>query len=192
MSKKIIISINDIPKFTLSIFLFLIPVVIIPFIFYNGNEILLQRNILSSLISEYFILYLIRITAWALIFLFSVILGIVLHELIHALTFSLFLPSKLKGVQFGFNKEHGIPFVHIIEPISVIGFRIGAIMPLIILGLFPVISGFILGHISLTLFGIIFILSSSGDILLINKTRNLNSHQLVLDLPDKVGFKLIN
>lgn len=192
MNNNYIISIDDIPRFSLFILIFLIPFVIIPFVIFNGDAIIYQRDILSNLIRESIILYGIRNLSWALIFLFFVILGIVLHELIHALTFSLFLPSKLKGVQFGFNKEHGIPFVHIIEPISIIGFRIGAIMPLIILGLFPVIFGFILGHISLTLFGIIFILSSSGDILLINKTRKLNNHQLVEDLPDEVGFKLIN
>lgn len=192
MNNNYIISIDDIPRFSLFILIFLIPFVIIPFVIFNGDAIIYQRDILSNLIRESIILYGIRNLSWALIFLFFVILGIVLHELIHALTFSLFLPSKLKGVQFGFNKEHGIPFVHIIEPISIIGFRIGAIMPLIILGLFPVIFGFILGHISLTLFGIIFIISSSGDILLINKTRKLNNHQLVEDLPDEVGFKLIN
>ncbi|WP_340105572.1 metalloprotease family protein [Rhodohalobacter sp. 8-1] len=104
---------------------------------------------------------------------------------------SFFLPSRFKGVKFGFDDQHGIPFVHIKEPISVPGFRIGAIMPLIILGLIPIGFGMTYGIISLTAFGVLFTISASGDLLLIARTKGIPADKKLKDMPDRIGFEIV-
>jgi len=185
------VEINEIPKMTFRIFSILIFTIILPFVVLHSDMLSLIIDDLSAIFRESFFLYLFRLMWVALVFILVVILGIVLHEAIHALFFSFFLPSKFRGVEFGFNKDHGIPFVHIKEPISVLGFRIGAIMPLIILGILPAALGLYSGYLSLTAFGVLFTISASGDLLLITRTRSLPSTQKIKDLPDKIGFELV-
>ena len=162
-----------------------------PFILIHGSSVANEISYLSSLLDDSFFSFLFRMVLPPTLFILVVILGIVLHEAIHALFFSFFLPSKFQGIQFGFNKDHGIPFVHINEPISVLGFRVGAIMPLIILGIIPAVLGLYSGYISLTAFGALFTISASGDLLLIVQTKDLPATQRIKDLPDKIGFELV-
>ena len=189
--KIILVNIEDIPKVTFRVLAFLSLSVILPFILLYGSYFGHAISHLSNLLADSFFSFLFGMLLPPTLFILATILGIVLHEAIHALFFSFFLPSKFRGVEFGFNKDHGMPFVHIKEPISVLGFRIGAIMPLIILGILPAALGLYSGYLSLTAFGVLFTISASGDLLLITRTRSLPSTQKIKDLPDKIGFELV-
>lgn len=192
MDTKYTIQIEEIPKMSFKLLLTLIPTVVFPFFILYNTHLSQQIQILSQIMNESFFLYLLSISKWTLIFLLSIISGIIAHEFIHAIFFSIFLPSKFKGVKFGFNSEHGIPYVHVIEPISILGLRVGAVMPLMILGIIPILVGLYFGIATFTLFGIIFTISSSGDLLLISKTKGLSLDQIIEDLPDGIGFALIS
>lgn len=185
------ISIDDIPKTSLRILFSLILLVFIPFFFFHGSELREEIRVLGNLLDVSFFSFLFRMVWVSTGFVIITIVGIIIHEAIHAVFFSLFLRSKFQGVKFGFNKEHGIPYVHILEPISVLGFRIGAIMPLVILGIFPAVLGLYSGSFALTVFGALFIISASGDLLLISKTWGLSKDTKVKDLSDKIGFEVL-
>lgn len=187
----IIINVDEIPRMSLRILLILVLTVFLPYVIFHGSNFGEEISYLSSLLDVSFFSFLFRMVWVPTLFVLICIVGVILHEAIHAFFFSFYLPSNLQGVRFGFNKEHGIPFVHIKEPISVHGFRVGAVMPLIILGIIPATLGLYLGYISLTAFGALFIISASGDLLLIARTRGLPSKQRIKDLTDQIGFELV-
>ncbi len=176
---------------SIRILLILIFIVFLPYLLIHGSDLREEITILSQLLDASFFSFLFRMVLVGTAFVAVSILGILIHEAIHAVFFSLYLPSKFHGVKFGFNNEHGIPYVHILEPISVLGFRIGAVMPLIILGITPVTLGLYMGSLSLTAFGALFTISASGDLLLIARTKGLPSDQKLKDLSDRIGFEVL-
>ncbi len=60
-------------------------------------------------------------------------------------------------------------------------------MPLIILGILPLLLAYPLRSVSLLLWGIIFITSAAGDILMIWKLRKEPASLLVQDHPKEAG-----
>jgi len=185
------ISVEEIPKMSRRILLILVLFLFVPYVFIHGDSFVEEISYLGSLLESSFFSFLYRILWNPILFVIVSIFGILLHEAIHAFSFSLFSPSKFNGIQFGFNKEHGIPYVHIKEPISVLGFRVGTVMPLIILGIIPAALGMYSGYMSLTAFGALFTISASGDLLLIARTKGLKLDQKIKDLPEKIGFELV-
>lgn len=185
------IAVEEIPRLSFQILLVLITSVILPFVVLHAGVFREELEVLRALMDQSFFSFLFRMVWVPTVFLSFAIIGIALHEFIHALFFSFFLPSRFQGIKFGFDDQHGIPFVHIREPISVLGFRIGAIMPLILLGVIPIVVGMYYGSISLTLFGALFTISASGDLLLIAKSRGIPPDQRIKDLPDKIGFEIV-
>ena len=121
------------------------------------------------------------------LFALSFVIGSLVHELIHAAFFLPFLPSGMKGLTFGYLKDKMVLYVHLKEPISVTGFRIGVIMPAIILGFFPIIFGLLYGYLSALLFGILLTVAAVGDLLLLVKTRHLHSGYMIKDQPDDIA-----
>lgn len=189
--KFVVINIEEIPRTSLRILLVLIASVIIPFIILHADVFKGELEVLSHLMDQSFFSFLFRMVWVPTLFIIIAILGIILHEAIHALFYSFFLPSRFQGVKFGFNEQHGIPFVHIKEPITVLGFRVGAIMPLVLLGIIPAVLGMYFGSLGLTAFGALFTISASGDLLLIARTKGIPIDQKLKDLPDKIGFELV-
>lgn len=185
------ISLDDIPKISLRILISLILLVLIPFFIIHGSELKDEIRVLGNLLDVSFFSFVFRMVWVSTVFIVITIVGIIIHEIIHAVFFSFFLRSKFQGVKFGFNKEHGIPYVHILEPISVLGFRVGAVMPLILLGIVPAILGLYSGSFAFTAFGALFIISASGDILLISKTWGLSKDTKIKDLSDRIGFEVL-
>jgi len=113
--------------------------------------------------------------------------GIVAHELIHGLTWSLFTKKGFKSIKFGILWEMLTPYCHCQEPLKVKHYILGAITPSIVLGLIPALLAIIMGNGGMLLFGMIFTLVASGDFLIINLVRKENMNDLVLDHPTEAG-----
>src|SRR5512133_2566260 len=64
-----------------------------------------------------------------LVFLVILFLGILLHELIHGLTWMLFGRKPLSAIKFGFQLNTFTPYAHCTEPMLVNPYRLGAAMP---------------------------------------------------------------
>ena len=77
-----------------------------------------------------------------LIFVF--VFGIILHELLHGITWALFAKRGFRSIKFGIN---GLtPYCHCKEPLKVKHYRLGGMMPLLIMGIIPAIAGFMIGN----------------------------------------------
>ena len=132
------------------------------------------------------------LTDWLWFTLFFII-GIVFHELIHGLTWLLFIKGRLRSIRFGIMWNHLTPYCHCKEPLKVKHYVIGAVIPAIILGIIPTIIAFLTGSIMLFCLGVNFIVAASGDFLITYMIRNENGDNYVLDhdsLPGCTVYRL--
>lgn len=120
--------------------------------------------------------------------IFSIlILGIVLHELIHGITWAKFAKEGFKSIKFGVLWKMLTPYCHCKEALNVRQYIIGAITPAIIMGIVPSIIAIIIGNFGLLIFGMFFTMAAGGDFLIINLIRKEKSSDLVQDHPSEAG-----
>lgn len=118
---------------------------------------------------------------------FVVILGIVIHELIHGLTWSLFAKNGFKSMKFGVLWKMLTPYCHCKEPLKVKHYIWGAIAPAIILGFIPAIISIFIGNMGLLIFGMFFTFAATGDFMIINLLKTENGDDFVQDHPSEAG-----
>jgi len=120
--------------------------------------------------------------------LFILIGGIIFHELLHGITWAVFVKGGFKQLKFGINWRYLAPYAHFKKPLKIKIYLAGALMPLLVLGILPGIFGIILGNGFYLLFGIFFTWAAAGDILASIRLFQLPMNGLVQDHPDKLGF----
>ena len=118
-------------------------------------------------------------------------LGVVLHELIHGLTWAYFSKKSFKTIEIGFQWKTFTPYAHSTEPMEVNAYRLGGMMPGLLLGVYPYLLGVITGNAWIMFFGLFFTLSASGDALVLWSIRKVKSGQLVEDHPTHCGCYVI-
>lgn len=159
-----------------------------------------EANILAMLIM--FPLAIVLITPFALIwdletlalgkdvifdyFFYIFLGGIVVHELLHGITWAYFAPQHFKSIKFGVKML--TPYCHCKTPLKVKHYRLGGAMPLFVMGLLPALVGIVFGDGAILLFGVLFTLAAGGDILILYMMRKLDKDIYVSDHPSKVGF----
>ena len=121
------------------------------------------------------------------IVLIALTIGIILHELIHGITWAKYTKNGFKSIRFGVLWKFLTPYCHCKEPLLVKHYIIGGIMPAIVLGLFPTLLSFITGNVFLLIFGIFFTMAAFGDFMIIFLLLRENKNSLVLDHPSEVG-----
>ncbi len=126
------------------------------------------------------------------VFFISIILGTVVHELIHAICWSWLDGIPWKKIHFGFKWKVLTPYVHCPEPVEVTNYRWGVAMPGIVLGIIPYVLALLLQNGWLLGFGLFFTLAAGGDILILWLLRNVKSGKKVQDHPDLVGCKVVD
>jgi hypothetical protein len=114
--------------------------------------------------------------------------GIVMHELLHGIGWSFFLPGGIRSVKFGINWKFLAPYCHCKLPLKAMHYMIGTALPLVILGILPVLAGIGTGDSPFLFFGILFTLGSGGDIISLFMLIKLDKGSLIYDHPDKPGF----
>lgn len=128
---------------------------------------------------------------WGL-FLVVMLAGIVVHELIHGLTWACYAKNGWKSISFGVIWKMLTPYCHCNEPMRISGYMMGAMMPCVVLGVVPAIVALFVGDLTLLVFGIIFIATSSGDIWIAWLLTKENPQSLVLDHPTEAGFYILD
>ncbi|AWG21927.1 hypothetical protein FFWV33_10520 [Flavobacterium faecale] len=121
------------------------------------------------------------------IIMLVITLGIVVHELIHGITWAKYTKKRFKSIKFGFLWKMLTPYCHCTEPLRVKEYITGAIMPAIILGFLPAIYAILFGNIFVLLFAILFTVVAIGDFMIINLLRKEDMNSLVLDHPSEAG-----
>jgi len=127
-----------------------------------------------------------------LTFLIVFLAGVVLHELIHGLTWVFFGRKPLRAIQFGFQLKTLTPYAHCTEPMGVNAYRIGTAMPGILLGLLPALLGIMNGNGWLLAFGVLFTMAAGGDFLILWLLKDVDRRKLVEDHPTRAGCYILD
>jgi hypothetical protein len=131
-------------------------------------------------------------TTWNLTLLIGlVLLGVILHELIHGISWVIFGRKPFSAIRFGFQWKTLTPYAHLKEPVEVNAYRIGAFMPGLILGILVYILSLVLGDGNFFWFSLIHTSASGGDWLILWLIRNVKSGTLVQDHPTNAGCYVI-
>jgi uncharacterized membrane protein len=165
--------------------LLIIPIVLfygLPYYFIWGNEITRDgfKNLVPNISPE-------MIGISTILFFLIFISGIILHELIHGLTWAKYTRNGMKAMKFGVLWQMLTPYCHCKEPLKVKHYILGAITPAIFLGLGPAILSIITGNLGLLVFGMFFTMAAGGDFLIINLLRKEPMDNLVQDHPSEAG-----
>ncbi len=121
------------------------------------------------------------------VFLAAFFIGIVLHECIHGVTWALFAPGGFRSIRFGVLWKYLTPYCHCTEPLKIKHYRLGALMPALLLGLIPAVAGVAAGEYRITLFGIFFITAAIGDFMVIHLLKDEKADDYALDHPSEAG-----
>ena len=115
------------------------------------------------------------------------VVGIVLHELIHGAVWARYCKHGFKSIRFGVMWKSLSPYCHCTEPLTIKRYRWATLMPGVILGFFPCLLGIITGNLASLLFGLVFTLAAGGDFLMIWMLRTESLKSLVQDHPSAIG-----
>lgn len=124
---------------------------------------------------------------YQLIFFIALIAGILVHELIHGISWAFFCPNGWKDISFGIIMKMLTPYCHCKQPLPLKAYLLGALMPLIALGLVPWVIGLCVGSALLIIWGVVFISAAAGDILIAWKLRHETSAATIIDHPTEAG-----
>ena len=113
--------------------------------------------------------------------------GVVVHELLHALTWMVAGRKPLRTMAFGVKWRTFTPYAHCREPMAAWAYRLGVAMPALILGIVPMLAGLATANGWLLFFGILFTIAAGGDFLVLWSLRGVNGRSQVADHPQNAG-----
>jgi hypothetical protein len=123
------------------------------------------------------------------LFLF-IVAGVLVHELLHGITWAVFTRRGFRSIHFGIKWEFLTPYCHCTDSLKVWQYILGAIMPLLIMGLIPSLWAIVNGNALVMFYGIFFSVAAGGDIQAVWLLRKFKSEQLIYDHPEELGFIL--
>ena len=122
---------------------------------------------------------------------FTLLFGILAHELIHMLTWAFFAKKPLNAFKLGFQWKALTPYAHCKEPMDILPYRIGSFAPGLLLGVLPWLVSLFTGDILFFLFGLLYTTAAGGDFLILWIIRNIKPNTLVEDHPFNAGCYII-
>lgn len=125
-----------------------------------------------------------------LVFFVLMLVLIVVHELIHGISWSFFTPHGFKDIEFGIMMQYLTPYCTCLAPLKKSRYVFGSAMPLIILGILPMIAGIVLRNPAVLLMGIIMADGAAGDIMVIARVLGYKSNAediVYMDHPTEAG-----
>ncbi|WP_207424616.1 DUF3267 domain-containing protein [Desertivirga brevis] len=126
-------------------------------------------------------------TTGTIALIITLLVGVVIHELIHGITWSRFASKGLRSIKFGVLWRSATPYCHCTEPLLLKNYVIGTVMPGLLMGILPLLVSILTGNLLLFAFGLFFTLAAGGDFAIINLLRKKSSALLVQDHPSKIG-----
>lgn len=133
-----------------------------------------------------------NMSLWSyLLFMVSLALGMVAHELIHGVSWTLVGRMPLSTVELGLQWRTLTPYAHCKGSLSIQAYRIGMVMPGVLLGLLPSIVGIVIGSAWMLVFGALFTTIAGGDFLVLWLIRKVGAGALVEDHPTRPGCRVL-
>jgi len=125
---------------------------------------------------------------WIAYFLFIVF--VVVHELIHGVTWAMFCEDRFKSISFGFIKEYLTPYCTCSQPMKKYQILIGSLMPTIILGFILGVVSILTSSQMLLIVSVLNILGGGGDLMVtfkLLKYKSPSKDTLFIDHPYEIG-----
>ena len=174
----------------------LVPVILVfslPYFFLWGNELFNYWENKISFLKDNFLLqsFIYNISGYLFRILLIIILGIVVHEVLHGLIWIFFTKKGFRSLSFGISKPDLAPYIHCKEALPINVYRVGIVLPGIVQGILPSILGIITGNFKIFIFGLFFTWAASGDFITLWLTRKLKSEIMVQDHPKLVGCMIL-
>ncbi len=113
--------------------------------------------------------------------------GVMMHELIHGVSWALFGRKPLRSIRYGIQWKTLTPYAHCSEPMAARAYRRGAVMPAIVIGVIPAAAGLAAGNGAWTLYGTIFLAAATGDFIVLWVLRGISGETYVEDHPSRAG-----
>lgn len=121
----------------------------------------------------------------------ALLLGVVVHELLHAAGFLAFGRVPRESVRLGFQRRTLTPFASCSVAVTADAYRAAALLPALALGLLPAFAAWWLGSGVLILWSWLMLALAGGDLAAVWAIRAVPGHALVLDHPQRVGCRLL-
>jgi hypothetical protein len=121
------------------------------------------------------------------ILIVAVLLGVVIHELIHGISWVVFGRKSFSAVKFGVQWKTLTPYAHLTEPIEVNAYRLGAFLPGFVLGILTYSLSLVLENGDLFWFSLVHTSAAGGDWLILWLIRHVKSGLQVEDHPTQAG-----
>ncbi len=115
---------------------------------------------------------------------------IVVHELIHGVSWAIFTEHHFGDIAFGFMKQYLTPYCACAVPLSKGQYIFGALMPLLLVGILPMIVGILSGSFFWLLIGAALVAGAGGDIQIVGNILRYKSEAddiLYIDHPTQAG-----
>ncbi|MDO4400854.1 MAG: DUF3267 domain-containing protein [Coriobacteriia bacterium] len=115
---------------------------------------------------------------------------VVAHELVHGFTWSRFTPHGFADVDFGVMLDSLSPYCTCKMPLPRDHYIIGALMPLIVFGLVPMVIAFCAGWVPLLDIAILMTVAAAGDVMIVVKALGYHTNArevLLYDHPTDAG-----
>ncbi len=126
-----------------------------------------------------------------LIVLVGTLISIVIHEILHALTWIVAGRLPRSAVKFGIHRRTLSPYTHLKVPVRVNVYRLGTLMPGFVLGILPYVVALITGHVPLFMLSVLNTLSALGDGIILWLLRRVPPTVQVEDHPNRIGCYVI-
>jgi hypothetical protein len=117
----------------------------------------------------------------------ALVLGVILHELIHGIFWAWAVRRPLGIIRFGIHWKAMAPHAQCTVPLPAAAYRLGAAAPGLILGVVPALAGAVTGTGAVAAFGWLMILGAGGDLVVLWLIRSLPGHMSVQDHPTRAG-----
>jgi hypothetical protein len=160
----------------------------------NGAMLLVVVPVMIGLVvlyaavwsAEDFIDGLQRFLQWRIV-IPTLLVGIPLHEAIHALGWIVAGGRPLRDIRFGFQWKTLTPYAHLQVRVPATVYRWGAAMPGLVLGILPYLVGLVASAGWLACLGLFFIFTAGGDWLVLWLLRGVDGRALTEDHPTRAG-----
>lgn len=136
-------------------------------------------------------LYMPLVDASPIVCALLLIVGIVAHEVLHAIAWKVAANPPRGAVRLGFQWTSVTPYAHCSIPMTARAYRVGAVTPGIVLGVIPMVIGLAFGWGGWMNFGILFTIAAGGDALIIWLLRGVSGRRMVMDHPSRAGCLLL-
>jgi len=119
------------------------------------------------------------------------VLGICVHEWIHAVTWMLAGKLPRAKIRFGIQKSTYMPYCHCFVPMQRNAYQLGVLMPFAILGVIPMAVAVFTGSVWVFMFACFFTVAAGADLLLLRLLIGVPKHYWLLDHPMDLGCQLL-